>query len=161
MSSWTEAVKEFAKRNGGKFVIPKRDTDEYKAIRKIQEELGAAPVAAAPVKAPKVKKVKTANVVPAATEEVKPQPRKTVAKVHEKKANPVQAVVEEVKVATAVKAPRKPRKVVAAEKAEAAAVAAEAKVAADEALRKEERGKTRKRVKKVDMKVADTEVRFD
>ena len=38
MVSWLEAVKEYSKTNG-KFVIPKKDSDQYKAIKTLQEKM--------------------------------------------------------------------------------------------------------------------------
>lgn len=43
MVTWVEAVKEYAKQKG-KFVIPKKDSDEYKAVRALQEKMNKAPL---------------------------------------------------------------------------------------------------------------------
>lgn len=62
--SWVQAVKEYAKLNGGKFVIPKRDSDDYIKIRELQVKLSQSPAKSdAPVK--KEKPVRTPNMPPA------------------------------------------------------------------------------------------------
>lgn len=43
MVTWVEAVKEYAKKSG-KFVIPKKDSEEYKAVRALQEKMSKAPL---------------------------------------------------------------------------------------------------------------------
>jgi hypothetical protein len=67
MVSWIDAVKEFAKQNEGKFVIPKKDTPEYLKIKAIQEKMTKGE-AEPPVKAKKEKPVKKPAV------EVKSEP---------------------------------------------------------------------------------------
>lgn len=108
--SWVEAVKEYAKLNGGQFVIPKRDSDAYKKVKEIQEAMqkkAAAPMAAAaPAKKVRVVPPKTANVVPEVKEEVKVARAKKAPKaepVAEKIANVVEKK-EEKKVSKAKKA---------------------------------------------------------
>jgi hypothetical protein len=97
--SWVDAIKEYAKQNGGKFVIPKRDSEDYGKVKAIQERMAKGEKIEVP-KAKKEKPVKKANVVVEVKEEVVEQPRKTTAKRGEKKANidvpaPVAVAVEE------------------------------------------------------------------
>lgn len=97
--SWVNAIKEYAKMNGGKFVIPKRDSEEYGKIKAIQDRMAKGEKIEVP-KAKKEKPVKKANVVVEEKETVVEQPRKTTAKRGEKKANvdapaPLPTVVEE------------------------------------------------------------------
>lgn len=40
MTSWLQAVKEFASKNG-KWIVPKKGTPEYEAVKKIQEDMKA------------------------------------------------------------------------------------------------------------------------
>lgn len=84
MVSWVEAVKEFAKQNQGKFVIPKKDTPEYLKIKAIQEKMSKAE-ASPPVKGkkekvkrPNVEEVKSENVdvEPVQNKPLKPKPAK-------------------------------------------------------------------------------------
>jgi hypothetical protein len=42
MVSWVDSVKEYAKQSGGTFKIPKKDSDEYKAIKELQEKMTIA-----------------------------------------------------------------------------------------------------------------------
>jgi hypothetical protein len=93
--SWVDAIKAYAEKSKGKFSIPKRDSPEYAAVRKIQEEMAkgtgltivkpkkkkavaaVAPVVeVAVVAAPKVTKpkvVKRENQEPEAAPEPKPE----------------------------------------------------------------------------------------
>jgi hypothetical protein len=106
--SWVNAIKEFAKLNGGKYVIPKRDSEDYKKVKEIQERMAKGETIAVP-KAKKEKPVKKENVVMVVEEVVTPQPHKKVVK-----EKPVKK--ENVEVAPAVLPPdavKKPRKVVA------------------------------------------------
>ena len=48
---WTEALKEYAKQHGGKYVVPRKGTPEYEAVRKLMG--GDAPKADAKAEAPK------------------------------------------------------------------------------------------------------------
>lgn len=74
MVSWIDAVKEFAKQNEGKFVIPKKDTPEYLKIKAIQEKMTKGE-AEPPVKAKKEKPVKK-PVVEEKSEAVVEAPKK-------------------------------------------------------------------------------------
>ena len=50
--SWTEALKEYAKINN-QFLVPKKDSEQYKAVKAIQERMaGAKKDAPAPSEAP-------------------------------------------------------------------------------------------------------------
>ena len=86
--SWVDAIKKYAEKNNGNYLIPKRDTPEYAEIKKIQEALANS--AAEPAKKVRAKPVKTANVVEKKIEEPKEVPHKKVAPpVGEKVANVV------------------------------------------------------------------------
>ena len=103
--SWVNAIKEFAKLNGGKYVIPKRDSEDYVKVKAIQERLAKGETIALP-KAKKEKAVKKDNVIEKVEEVVVPQPRKSVVKKElVKKENVEVAPVEPVP--DPVKKPRK------------------------------------------------------
>jgi hypothetical protein len=77
--SWVEIVKQYAKENGGKFVIPKRDSEDYAKVRAIQERLRKVAESPAPVVEEKKKRVKKEKVAQPATEPttvVHPAPKK-------------------------------------------------------------------------------------
>lgn len=48
-ATWVDAVREYAKQTG-KWSVPKKDTDEYKAIKAIQEKMKNPPPAVEPKK---------------------------------------------------------------------------------------------------------------
>lgn len=78
MASWVESIKEFAKQNGGKFVIPKRGTEEYEKVRALQQSMSAKPAPAAEAEKPK-RKPREAKVANPPTEKkvrVVPPPEK-------------------------------------------------------------------------------------
>lgn len=137
--SWVEAIKAYAAANGGKFVIPKRDSEEYKKVKALQEKMskGDKVEATAPVKAKKEKIAKKANVVEEVPVEVVKTPVKQVVAEKPKKRANVAPVKEEAPAAEpVVKAPRKSAKVVREEKAVAKSIATEesAKVKAKRVL---------------------------
>jgi hypothetical protein len=114
------ACKAYAEKNG-KWVVPKKDTPEYAAIKKIQDELKgsaakapeAAPKVAASAKAPKAPKAAKAPAVAGGgittVEETAPAENfKPVAKKAPKAAAP--KVEAEAKPAEEVKRPRKAMK---------------------------------------------------
>jgi hypothetical protein len=134
--SWVNAVKEFAKQNGGNYLIPKRGTPEYEKVKEIQSKLSLKepePVAKKPVKRkdyvpedagitvvakkPKVKKVEAVAVEAAPEPE---QPKITI--VRKKKQAPnerkvvgrVEVEEKELPVAVAPKTSKKPLKAVEA-----------------------------------------------
>lgn len=77
--SWVESVKQYAKENGGKFVIPKRDSEDYLKVRAIQERLQkekSAPAPAIEEKKKRVKKEKVAQPASESTTVVHPAPKK-------------------------------------------------------------------------------------
>jgi hypothetical protein len=104
--TWVQAIKKYAEMNGGKFAIPKRDTDDYKKIKDLQAsmELSEKAEAEKPKKAPKV-----AGKVPEPVEEVKDTKAPTKAK-KEKKAVEAPAPVAPAAVADDGKAPVKAKK---------------------------------------------------
>ena len=69
--SWTEALKEYAKQHG-QFLVPKKDSEQYKAVKAIQERMASAkkeePVAAAAEapKKPRKVRVEAEGVIPKA-----------------------------------------------------------------------------------------------
>jgi hypothetical protein len=83
--SWVDAIKAYAEKSKGKFAIPKRDSPEYAAIRKIQEDM-----AKGVVPAPKKKKRAVAAVAPVVEVPVVAAPKVTKPKVarHENVAEP-------------------------------------------------------------------------
>jgi hypothetical protein len=97
MASWVEAVKQYAKENGGKFVIPKKDSDDYKKIKALQQKMeadGVKPVkeTESPVKQVKERRKKaTAPVV----EEAKPEVEPVVKPKRVRKVAPVDEPVKE------------------------------------------------------------------
>ena len=89
MASWTDALKEYAKVKG-QFVVPKKDSDDYKAVKELQAKMKpktaeSAPVAEVhPVTKAKIERRKKQSlpegtVPPPATEEA---PKKAPAKKH-------------------------------------------------------------------------------
>lgn len=98
--SWAEALKEYAKQKG-QFVVPKKDSDDYKAVKAIQEKLASAkkdaPVVEEAPKKPRKAKVIPEGVTPKPAVEVEaaPAPKK-------KAANPALAC-EELKLKQAAK----------------------------------------------------------
>jgi hypothetical protein len=97
--TWAEALKEYAKQKG-QFVVPKKDTDDYKAVKAIQEKMASSAQQKkdAPAEEPKKpRKVKAMpeGVIPKALVEEAPKPKK-------KAANPALAC-EELKVKQAAK----------------------------------------------------------
>jgi hypothetical protein len=79
--TWAEALKEYAKQKG-QFVVPKKDTDDYKAVKAIQEKMASAKKDAPveEVKKPRRVKVMPDGVVPKApvAVEAAPKPKKKV-----------------------------------------------------------------------------------
>lgn len=79
--SWAEALKEYAKQKG-QFVVPKKDSDDYKAVKAIQEKLASAkkdaPVAEEAPKKPRKAKIIPEGVAPkpAVAVEAAPEPKK-------------------------------------------------------------------------------------
>lgn len=68
--SWASALKEFA-TTSGKFVLPKKDSPEYTAVKAIQERMKKETDAPASVAKPKpIKKAKVENVVVPVAEEI-------------------------------------------------------------------------------------------
>jgi hypothetical protein len=115
--SWVDALREYAKTTG-KFVVPKRGSPEYEAVRKIQTEMGAKPK---PAPTPDAKP-------PADLGEIK---RAKKAKLAAMEPTPEQIRVETAKVKADAKAEAKVKADAdAAAKAEAKA----AKAAANEAI---------------------------
>jgi hypothetical protein len=62
--SWAEALKEYAKQKG-QFVVPKKDTADYKAVKAIQEKMASAKKDAPAVEEPK--KPRKAKAMPEGT----------------------------------------------------------------------------------------------
>jgi hypothetical protein len=99
--SWVEAVKEFAKRNGNQFIIPKRGSADYDKVKKLQMEMSQAK--AMPVETPAEKTRKrrapkelaVAQVESKVEPEAKPIMKKVPAKVGI--SAPAVPIVEEVK----------------------------------------------------------------
>ena len=76
--SWTEALKEYAKQKG-QFVVPKKDSDEYKAVKAIQERMASAKKeapAAAEVKKPRKVRIEPEGVIPKAPVAEAPKSKK-------------------------------------------------------------------------------------
>ena len=70
--SWTEALKEYAKQNG-QFLVPKKDSEQYKAVKAIQERMAsvkkeapAPAVAAEAAKKPRKARAVAEGVAPKA-----------------------------------------------------------------------------------------------
>lgn len=65
--SWAEALKEYAKQRG-QFMLPKKDSEEYKAVKAIQEKMSAKKQEPVAEEAPKKKRVRVERegVVPKA-----------------------------------------------------------------------------------------------
>lgn len=107
--SWVEAIKKYAEVNGGKFVIPKRDSEDYAKVKAIQERMAKGEKIEMP-KATKTKAEKKANMdAPAPIVEETPKKRKSIPK-PEKKANtddPVAPPVMEEKKVVKRRAPKK------------------------------------------------------
>jgi hypothetical protein len=55
--SWAEALKEYAKQNG-QFVVPRKDSEDYKKVKAIQEKMAATKKDAPVVEEPKKKRAK-------------------------------------------------------------------------------------------------------
>lgn len=55
--SWSEALKEFAKINN-QFVVPRKDSEDYKKVKAIQEKMASVKKDAPVVEEPKKKRVK-------------------------------------------------------------------------------------------------------
>jgi hypothetical protein len=104
--SWVEAIKKYAEMNGGKFVIPKRDSEDYAKVKAIQERMTKGEKIEVP-KAKSAKPEKVANKeqpLPAVAEEA-PKKRKSIPK-------PVKvANVDVTPVEPAPDAPKKEKKV--------------------------------------------------
>jgi hypothetical protein len=94
--SWAQALKEYAKQKG-QFVLPKKDSEDYKKVKAIQEKMASVKKDAPVVEEPKKKRVKAMpeGVIPKALVEEAPKPKK-------KAANPALAC-EELKVTQAAK----------------------------------------------------------
>jgi hypothetical protein len=76
--SWAEALKEYAKQKG-QFVVPKKDSDDYKAVKAIQAKLASTKSEAPAVEEPKKKRVKAlpeGTAPKPAVAEVAPEPKK-------------------------------------------------------------------------------------
>jgi hypothetical protein len=111
--SWTDALKEFSKENG-KFILPKKDTQEYARVKEIQARMAKEKDVPVDVKVVKAKAVKVENIVevlPVVAEvaEVKPKAKKAKAV---KVANDEFAVADEPVVAPESVKPKKVRKTI-------------------------------------------------
>ncbi len=119
--SWVDAMKKYAELNGGKFKIPKKDSEEYAKVKEIQEQLSKgdtvkapkpkapakkanvdpvpepAPVSSEPTKSNKVipKPVKVENVVVEPLSPVPDPPKKIVRRVKKEKTPNTDPVPEE------------------------------------------------------------------
>lgn len=98
--SWTEALKEYAKIKG-QFTLPKKDSDDYKAVKAIQEKLNAKKDAP-PTPEPSVKPSRKAKgILPEGTAP-KPAVEEAPKEIKKKAVNPALAC-EELKVKQSAK----------------------------------------------------------
>jgi hypothetical protein len=91
--SWVDAIKKYAEMNGGKFVIPKRDSEDYAKVKALQERMAKGEKIEMPKGKAKPEKVANKDAVVAPVVEEVAKKRKAIpkpVKVENKEVAPVE-----------------------------------------------------------------------